>query len=176
MKLKIQMLRLDSSLINCINKLLNMQMWEIVSVFFNHIDAAFKNWGLFKTHLILLGLFICWCSGNNQKKITTQELASLHYQLHKTQGYYLQNRYEHSVFHEKHGPLGAYITLINSHITRTSLQQLHLCGNMQIICKIPLQFLCTNYMKLWHTEYITISLCICTPQIMWIWTCFTAEA
>lgn len=45
-----------------------MQMWEIVSVFFNHIDAAFKNWGLFKTHLILLGLFICWCSGNNQKK------------------------------------------------------------------------------------------------------------
>ena len=67
MKLKIQMLRLDSSFINRINKLLDMRTWEIVSTFFNLIGITFKNCGLFKMHLILLGLFICWCSGNNQK-------------------------------------------------------------------------------------------------------------
>lgn len=59
MTLKIQMLRLDSIFINCMNTLLAMQTWEIVSTFLNRIGITFKNCGLAKTHLMLLGLFIC---------------------------------------------------------------------------------------------------------------------
>lgn len=49
MKLKIQMLRLDSSFINGINKLLSLQTWDIISTFLCHIGITSKNCGLFKT-------------------------------------------------------------------------------------------------------------------------------
>lgn len=58
-KLEIQMLRVDSSFINRINKLLDTQTLEFISTFFNCIGSTFKNCALFKTHMILLGFFIC---------------------------------------------------------------------------------------------------------------------
>lgn len=86
------------------------------------------------------------------KKVTAQELASLHYPLQKLQGYYLQNRYEQRVFHEKHGPVREYIMSDNSHTARTSLQQT--VPSQQDTRKIPLQLLCTPYVKLRHTRNI----------------------
>lgn len=49
MKLKILMLRLDSSFVNGINKLLSLQTWDIISTFLYHTGIKSKNCGLFKT-------------------------------------------------------------------------------------------------------------------------------
>lgn len=49
MKLKIQMIKLDSSFINGINKLLSLQTWDIISTFLYHIGITSKNCGLCKT-------------------------------------------------------------------------------------------------------------------------------
>lgn len=49
MKLKIQMLRLDSSFINGTNKLLSLQTWDVISTFLYDIGIISKNSGLFKT-------------------------------------------------------------------------------------------------------------------------------
>lgn len=151
MTLKIQTLRLDSIFINRISTLLATQTWEIVSTFLNDIGITFKNCGLAKTHLILLGLFTCWCSGNNEKShsartgqstlSTSKDTGLLPTEQIGTKSFPWKTGTSKRVPHVRQQPHGSDLS------SATVPPQ-------QDTRKIPLQLLCTRCVKRRHTRNI----------------------
>lgn len=172
MTLKVQMLRLDSIFINCMNTLLAMQTWEIVSTFLNRIGITFKNCGLAKTHLMLLGLFICWCSGNNEKShsartgqstLPTSKVAGLlPTEQIWTKSFPLKTRTSKRVHHVRQQPHRSDLSSANCAFAARYTQDTFAA---------PVHALCETTT---HTEYISWFRTWQTRK--WILTCFTAEA